>query len=1081
MVQHSLILFVSNACGETTHPSFFHPTESIHPPSPRQIHFNAHTFEGEVLPFKISTTTLRHTSCHVRRTKSQSHQRYPTRFHMKEMEPMTQTSTQPAPLTPGQTLSGYRVLNRRSIDDIDAVYIELEHMDTGARHIHIQSDDMENTFAVAFKTVPRDSSGVAHILEHTALCGSELYPVRDPFFSMIKRSLNTFMNAFTASDWTMYPFATQNRKDFYNLMDVYLDAAFFPTLDELSFKQEGHRLEYEAIAGNTEEKLAFKGVVYNEMKGAMSSPSQILGRALNRAIMPETTYANNSGGDPEAIPELTWQQLKEFHARHYHPSNAYFFTYGSLPLEEHLERISQKVLSRFGKIDPQTIVTPQPRWKKAKRVTEYYPATEEDRRENRAQVSMAWLVSDIVDTRSVLTFTLLSQILLGNAAAPLRKALIDSRLGSSLCDATGFDSDARDTSFACGLKETSADQADAIEALIFKTLEDITQTGIDPELIDSAIHQMEIRRREISNTPYPYGIKLLLGISGCWFHGGDPSRLLLLDEDLDAIKKEVAKGGYFEKIIRTHLIENPHRVCFTLAPDTQLAAKQVKAEQAKLEELSEILTTEEKEKIREDSHRLKMLQESEEDISSLPTLELADIPLQIHSVKPNTGKTEPIKRYHCATNSLLYYTGLLEAASLPDHLVPLVPFFCSSFMKIGTASKNYEELARAISAHTGGMGLSAASRRRYDGNLTSLPLITVNAKCLSRKQDEMFTLLQECLTQPRFDDLERLRSLLLEYRAGLESAVVQNGHSLAISLASRNFTDSLAVSEIWNGVSQIRFFKELTDELVKGAGARATLQNIALQMQEIAQAFINRGNLRCALAADESDLTQAQKSQQRLIESLPEGSSPLTFLSAPATGKPVYEGWSTNSAVSFVATSFPVVGMDHEDAPALSIISRLLRALYLHREVREKGGAYGGFAVYSAEEGTFSMGSYRDPHIARTLSVYAEAAHFITGNDYTDEDVKEAILQACSVIDRPETPAAAARKAFFRDVVGLSDEMRQTYKERLLTLDAQKIRKAASRYFPPAAHLKSVAVISGAERLEEASGRLEHPLAIHTI
>jgi len=998
---------------------------------------------------------------------------------------MNQTMTHNDPcndaIRPGQTLHGFTVVKACPIADINAFYYELRHDASGASHIHISALDRENTFAVAFKTVPKDSTGVAHILEHTALCGSARYPVRDPFFSMIKRSLNTFMNAFTSSDWTMYPFASQNRKDFYNLMDVYLDAAFFPRIDELSFKQEGHRLEFEADKEETDEKLTFKGVVYNEMKGAMSSPNQVLGRALNKALMPETTYANNSGGDPDAIPDLTWEELKAFHARHYHPSNAYFFTYGDIPLTDHLKVISDKVLTHFKKIDPKTTVEPQVRWTSPRQVVEYYPADDEEGRDNRAQVSLVWLVTDILNTRETLAFSLLSQVLLGNAAAPLRKALINSDLGSSLCDATGFDSDARDASFGCGLKETRPENADAIEALIFKSLASIADDGIATELIDSAIHQMEIRRREISNTPYPYGIKILLGLSGCWFHGGEPERLLLLDEDLDAIKAAVKRGGYFESLIRERLLDNPHRVRFTLAPDSTLAARQADAEQKKLLAIANGLTDGEKAKIKSDARALKALQEAEEDLSMLPTLDLSDIPATIDSVPPESRGDSRLFRYPCATNTLLYYTGVLEAGSLDSDLIPLVPFFCSSIMRVGTEDKNYEELARAIAAHTGGMGLFPACRRRYDENRSSLPLIAINSKCLARNRGAMFDLLAETLTRYRFTDLKRLRNLLLEYRASLEAAVVQNGHSLAISLANRNFTDSLALSELWNGVAQIRYIKALTDKLVRGEASDEDIARIGEQLARIGESFINRGNLRCALAGDGATLALAEANQRTLSQALPNGSSPLTFASVPATGAPVHEGWATNSAVSFVASSFRVATMGHEDAPALSIIARLLRSLYLHREIREKGGAYGAFAAYSSEEGTFSLGSYRDPHIVKTLDAYDKAARFITGTDYTDEDVKEAILQACAAIDRPETPAAAARKGFFRELVGLSDGTRKAYKEGILALNADKVRAAASRYFPPKAELKSVAVISGADRLKGLSGRLDKDLDLHTI
>jgi Zn-dependent M16 (insulinase) family peptidase len=323
----------------------------------------------------------------------------------------------------GKAIYGYTIKRIEMLKEIDSVFYELIHEASGARHIHISNNDQENTFSVAFKTVPRDSTGVAHILEHTALCGSGKFPVRDPFFSMIKRSLNTFMNAFTSSDWTMYPFSSQNRKDFYNLMDVYLDAAFFPKLDETSFKQEGHRLDV-APDGH----LEYKGVVYNEMKGAMSSPSQVMGRSLMNALYPTSTYGWNSGGEPADIPQLTWTELKQFHERHYHPSNAYFYTYGNLPLEEHLRFIEERILRSFSRIDPKTDVANEIRWDKPRTATKYYPLDKNENPSRKSQVCVAWLTADINDSFDVLVLSLLGHILMGNSASPLRKALIDSIL-----------------------------------------------------------------------------------------------------------------------------------------------------------------------------------------------------------------------------------------------------------------------------------------------------------------------------------------------------------------------------------------------------------------------------------------------------------------------------------------------------------------------------------------------------------------------------------------------------------------------------------------------------------------------------
>ena len=447
----------------------------------------------------------------------------------------------------GARIGGYHLQRMVALKEINSIFFELEHTATRARHIHISNQDSENTFSVAFKTVPSDSTGVAHILEHTVLCGSKKFPVRDPFFSMLKRSLSTFMNAFTASDWTMYPFSTQNPKDFYNLMDLYLDAAFNPILDPLNFKQEGHRLEVDTAEPDTAKaRLLYKGVVYNEMKGAMSSPDQVMGRSILAALYPDTTYRFNSGGDPREIPRLTYDQLKSFHKRHYHPSNAFFYTYGNLPLKTHLKFIEDVILKNYDYQDPRTEVPGQSRWTQP-RIAEYsYPLGKNEDPARKFQACVAWLTADIKHTHEVLALALLERILLGNAASPLRKALIDSGLGSSLSDGSGFDADNRDTLFTVGLKDTEASVAEEIETIIFNTLNSLIQNGIEKELIDTAIHQLEFRRKEVTNHPYPYGIKLLLSFSGTWFHGGDPVRILQFDNDLEKIRQTVASGPFVE-------------------------------------------------------------------------------------------------------------------------------------------------------------------------------------------------------------------------------------------------------------------------------------------------------------------------------------------------------------------------------------------------------------------------------------------------------------------------------------------------------------------------------------------------------
>ncbi|MBW2592626.1 MAG: insulinase family protein, partial [Deltaproteobacteria bacterium] len=948
----------------------------------------------------------------------------------------------------GDEISGCQIRRTADLREIDSIYYELKHQATGARHVHISTADKENTFIVAFKTVPSDSSGVAHILEHTVLCGSRRYPVRDPFFSMLKRSLSTFMNAFTASDWTMYPFATQNPKDFYNLMDVYLDAAFFPKLNELSFCQEGHRLEFEE-GKDTEQSpapLVYKGVVYNEMKGAMSSPSQVMGRSILNALYPETTYSNNSGGDPAVIPQLTHAQLLEFHRVHYHPSNAFFYTYGNLPLRDHLDFIQDKVLRHFTPIDPGTDVPSQPRWRRPQTVDYSYPLDPSETVVKKSQVCLAWLTCDIKDTFGVLCLTLLEQILLGNAASPLRKALIDSGLGSSLCDSTGFDGDNRDTSFVCGLKDVDKADAAKIESIILGVFKDLVNSGIDKEMIESAIHQLEFHRREVTNTPYPYGLKLLLFFSGSWFHGGDPVRSFDFDADLTRIRKQLKVEPFFENCIQKYFIDNPHRVLLHLVPDQEMAGREAEQTTAQLSEIRSCLTKDQIEKIKSRTDTLKRLQESHEDLAVLPTLDLSDIPPLVQSVQPGrTYDSVPAVCYNQPTAGIFYMAGAAGAGAVSADLLGLVPFFCYALPKIGTFRRDYLETARRIDRYTGGIGLAASPRTSFNEGGNSLPLVSLGGKCLVRNQQAMFDIIQELVFEHAFTDFSRLKNLLLEYRAGLESMVVQNGHQLAMSLAARNFNTTSAVRETWHGIHQLSLIKALTGDLTE-----EKLGAVSEDLAQLGKSLFTANNFKMAIVGEDNALSSSKTAVASIFKGFadhPQGGFDEPDVQCP--DEIPNEGWYTSSAVSFVARAFAAVRMSHADAPALAVISKILRSMYLHREIREKGGAYGGFALFNAESGIFSFASYRDPHIHATLQAFTGAMEFINSGKFNNEDIKEAVLQVCSEIDKPDPPGPAARKAFYRRIVSLSDNARNQFKAGLLEISHQKIQQVAEKYFDP--------------------------------
>ena len=985
-------------------------------------------------------------------------------------------------LKAGDHISGYQIIKIVGLPEIKSFFYELEHTPTGARHIHISNQDVENTFSVAFKTVPTDSTGVAHILEHTVLCGSEKYPVRDPFFSMIKRSLNTFMNAFTASDWTMYPFTTQNQKDYYNLMGVYLDSAFFPKLDRLSFKQEGHRLEFETDGDSGDSgKLTYKGVVYNEMKGAMSSPDQVMARSILNALYPDTTYSFNSGGDPVDIPKLAHEQLKKFHKHHYHPSNAFFYTYGNLPLRASLSFIEEKVLNHFARIHPETDVLSQPYWNAPREMIYYYPFEENDDSSKKSQACLAWLTSDIRDAFEVLSLTILEQVLLGNSGSPLRKALIDSGLGSTLSDGSGYDADNKDTMFACGLKDVDPSSAAAIEKIIFDTLTELVAKGIDKGLVDSAIHQIEFHRKEVTNSPYPYGIKLLLRMSGDWFHHGDPTTSLNFDTLIDRLFKELEKGPFLEKQIEKYFLKNPHRVRLLLLPDPAMAETEKKRVDEELRQVHESFSESDIERIHTDTLALTELQETKENLSCLPTLEIEDIEpdIQTIDVTPGYGNTD-VGCYELSTSGIFYLTSAFGLQPMAAELLPLVPFFCHSLTLIGTARHSYNEIAQLIDLYTGGIGLSINAGTNFsdpDEN-ACLPVMSFLAKSLSRNLEKMFELIDELLCEYNFSDLKRLKQLLLEYRSNMESSVVSSGHRFAISLASRTFSSTSAYNENWHGIHQLKILKELTDDLTD-----ARLQSIADDLKKIGASLLKSNNIKIGLIGEKTDIEKAIKYTDALKKNI--GTGENTGFKAPAISfskDSVREGWSTASAVSFVASVFQTDRITHEHAPALAVISKILRSMFLHREIREKGGAYGGFAAYQMENGLFCFASYRDPHIFNTLNVYEAASDFIVSGEYTDEDIKEAILQVCADIDRPDTPNSAAGKAFYRKLTGLTDDIRNTFKKRLLELNRKKVVKVARHYFGDAQSTTSVAVISNETALKDAVDKLKDtPLELHRI
>src|SRR5487761_768469 len=630
------------------------------------------------------------------------------------------------------TIGGYTILRKERLDRLEGSYLELER--TGARHLHVECPDDNNSFAVFFPTVPMDSAGVAHILEHVVLAGSQKYPVRDPFFSMTRRSLATFMNAFTSADWTMYPFSSRNQKDFKNLLEVYLDATFFPRLDEDSFKQEGIRFEFED-PGDPTSGLRYKGVAYNEMKGALASPQAAVQKLVGETLFPGLTYSFISGGDPEHIPDLTWDHLRQFHAVHYHPSNAFFYTYGDQNLEETLAWIEENALKDFERIEVDTSIPDVKRFRKPVKAVGPYPATAVPGDDNtkKAQALVAWVTVHTGESFQLLAMKVLAEVLLGNAASPLRKALIDSKLGTAMADGSGLQDDYRETVFGAGLKDIAQDDAEKVERVVLETLQRLVKDGVDQTQVDAAIHHLEFEKRERSNAGFPYSLKVLFAALAPYYYGGDPYDALNFDTDLARLEKDRKGGRFFENLIRAELLDNPHRGLLIVVPDEELEETKRKQELERLANVEARLTEADKARIVTEALRLKQEQDAKQDLSTLPTLELTDIPMEFEDVtsKDTTFGKAKVEFFPQPTNGVTYIDIRSDFSALTPQEKDLLPLFGRVLTQAGAAGQDYVEIAKRIASYTGGIGAAAqvqplADREDY------LQSFMVSGKALDR-------------------------------------------------------------------------------------------------------------------------------------------------------------------------------------------------------------------------------------------------------------------------------------------------------------------------------------------------------------
>ncbi len=965
-------------------------------------------------------------------------------------------------MNPGDMCAGFEVVSVRDLEEYQAKGILLKHRSSGCEVYHVCNNDEENLFSFGFRTVPSDNSGVAHILEHSVLCGSLRFPVKDPFLVLMKGSMNTFLNAMTFPDKTVYPASSTVTKDYFNIMDVYGDAVFFPLLRKEVFLQEGYR--YEAAEDGT---LSPVGVVFNEMKGNYSNPDSIASEWSYRSLFPDSPYKWDAGGEPKSILTLTHEKLVNYHRTFYHPSNCKIFLYGNIPTEEQLEFLHARFLSKFSSLSLQSWPLEQKRWLNPGRLEKTYPVDGKDDPTKKASVFMSWLTVPVSNTKETLSMEILSEALIGNSGSPLRKALVESGLGEDLSPVSGIESDLREQVFCVGLRGTDVGKADDIENLIFQELSRLRDEGIEKEVLEGTIRRFEFRNREVRGGGGPYGLRLMRKAYRTWMHGFLPEEGLKFASIMLEIKKRAeADARYFENLIDTQLIRNQHRIRIVLKPDANHAEREKRELEAFVRAKQESLLPQSIAELRADNESLVHFQEKEdgpEDTRKIPHLSIGDLPRRVAVIPTEIETTADglsVFKHGIFSNGIAYVDIAFDLKGIDPVHFKILPFLGRCITRGGLPGLPYYEVARKLALYTGGFSptLDIGGMALKSGE--SAEHMVFRLKALESILPEALSLAVELLLETDFSDKAHIKDLLLEMRNDYTSSILPRGHAYAALRAGSRIATSLFREEEWEGIAQLLYLNELC--------AGNNIEEIIPLLSAASKAVFTHGRLKLNITCNPESL---EKTKQIVLEHV--GSFPHE---PPAEGNvssvidraaPKYETILIPASVGYNATAFPGFRLGTPENAAETVLAHILRTGYLWEHIRMKNGAYGAFASASGTEGVFSFASYRDPEVVETLRIFVSSLEFLANGNLAEETVSQAIIGCVGQEVRPYAPGQEGFIGFKRIVYGITDEMRQARRETMLALSSKNIAETAERLREFSSQACSV-VMTGKERYEQA-------------
>ena len=934
----------------------------------------------------------------------------------------------------GAIYGAYTLIKKEELPNLNGIGYLFSHNKTKARVAVIKNDDDNKVFHIGFRTPPSDDTGVPHITEHTVLCGSKKFPVKDPFVDLAKGSLNTFLNAMTYPDKTVYPVASVNDQDFKNLMDVYLDAVFHPNIYQYEqiLKQEGWHYECSDVA----EPITYNGVVYNEMKGVFSSPESKVERLNMRNLYPDTPYFYESGGDPEAIPDLTYDAFLDFHRKYYHPSNSYIYLYGDNDVEERLAFIDREYLSSYDYLFVDSEIPSQSPFSERKEIRETYAIAEEEEEKDKTFLCYNVAVGESTDVTLSTAMKILDYVLLNVPGAPLKKALIDAGIGQDI--SSSYETAMKQPIFSIMAVNANEDQKEAFLTCLMDTLKQIVAEGLNKKSLEAAIVNYEFQYREANFGSYQKGLMYGLGMFDTWLYDDEKAFDLLNRDGIYTYLKDQVATGYFENLIETYLIQNPHATYVIVTPEKGLAAKQDALTAKKLAAYKETLSEEEVAALVKDNEALHAFQDredSEEDKAKLPVLKISDIEKKVREQdnEEMTIADTKVVKHSIFTNGISYVSLLFDMRHIPAELLPVSSLLVGLFKEVDTEHYTYQELASEINLHTGGIGHgTSVYKSKKEPNGYGMRF-SVRLKCFHQELEAAFALMKEIYLTSDVVNEKRIREIVAENKVALRSQLLSSGHTAMANRALSCFDEMAAVKERTDLYDYYNYLVDLENHFEERK------EQLKKDLQRAVECIFTKENLLVSVTSDQEVKAQLEKPLSDFTKVLYPDQSGEVF-TVPLSGKTV--GIMTPSKVQYVACAGNFMDAGQKYSGAMLVLKMIFSYEYLWMNIRVKGGAYGCGCTFSPfGNGYFT--SYRDPNLSNTYQVYEKAAEYVAAFNVDARAMNQYIIGAISMLDQPLTPSSWGTNCMNAYLQGITKEERQQERGEVLACDQEKIRALA--------------------------------------